>query len=188
MRCRHSLVGAYRLQWVRTHPGGCVHSPDGRMAGWRGYWSCCSKGIPQHGPEGLSFWEILLLNPEAPSIQRRAFPLTQPTSPATPGTVQVRVPHGPTLNSHQPAPSVSLGLALRLYCPPCNFKQPGISGCCSSLFWQGWEPLILLSPKSPEACPAAVGLGLMLPWSPLWSQGCFVLKQSPYLLFFQCPL
>ena len=54
------------------------------------------------------------------SIQGRACPLTQPTSPARPGTVQS-------------APTVSMCLPLRPYSPPCNFKQPGLCRCCSSL-------------------------------------------------------
>ena len=115
-------------------------------ARWRGDWSCCCRGIPQSAPEGLFlFGKILLLNPAAPSIEGRACPLTQPTSPARPGTVWVRAPHGPTLNSPKPAPTDSVGLPLRPYSPPCVFKQPGLSQCCSSLVWQGREPLGRLS-------------------------------------------
>ena len=93
------------------------------------------------------------------SIQRRACPLTQPTSPARPGTVWVRAPHGPTLNSHHLAPTVSVGLPLYPYSPPCDLKQPGLSWCCSSLVWQGRELLTWLSPKSPVAALEGAGSG-----------------------------
>ena len=89
------------------------------------------------------------------------------------GTVWVRVPHGPTLNSPQAVPMVSLGLPLHPYSPPCDFKQPGLSWCCSSLVWQEREPLTRLSPRSPVAGLAGAGLGMQLPWSPRWSQGPF---------------
>ena len=168
MRCRHSLVGAHRLWWVSRLPNQCACSRDGLVGGWRGDWSCCCRGIPQRTPEGIFlFGKILLLNPAAPSIQGRACPLTQPTSPARPGTEWVRVPHGPTLNSPQPAPTVSVGLPLHPYSPPWDFKQPGLSWCCSSL----------------------VGSGVAAALVPVFVPGTFfVLKQSPYLLFFQCPL
>ena len=42
--------------------------------------------------------------------------------------------------------------------------------------------------QSPAAGPVGVGLGLQSPWSLCWSRGPFFLKQSPYRLFFQCPL
>ena len=51
------------------------------------------------------------------------------------GTVWVRAPHGPTLNSPHLVPIVSVGLLLCPYSPPCDFKQPGFSQCCSSLVW-----------------------------------------------------
>ena len=155
---------------VQTLPGGCTCSLDGWVAGWRGDWSCCCRGIPQSATMGLFlFWKILLLNPVAPSVQGKACPLTQPTSPARPGTVWVRVTHGPTLYSPQPAPMVSVGLPLRPYSPPCDFKQPDLSRCCSGLVWQGREQLTRLSPRSPGAGPAGAGLGLQQPWSLRWS-------------------
>ena len=125
------------------------------------------------------FGKILLVNPVAPSVQGRACPLTQPTSPARPGAVRVRIPHGPTFNSPQPAPVVSQGFPFHPYSPPCDFKQPGLSQCCSGLVWQGTEPLTRLSPRSPAAGPAREGLGLQLPWSPRWSQGPFCPEAIP---------
>ena len=128
----------------------------------------------------FSFGEIiLLLNPVAPSIQGRACPLTQPASPARPGAVWVRIAHGPTFNSPQPAPVVSVGLPLPPYSPPCNFRQPGLSQCCSALVWQRRGTLTWLSPRSPVAGPAGAGLGLQLPWSPCLSQGPFCLEAIP---------
>ena len=107
------------------------------------------------------------------SIQGRACPLTQPTSPARPGTVWVTAPHGPTLNSVQLAPTVLGGLPLCPYSSPCDFKQPGLSLCCSSLVWQGRGPLTQLSLRSPVAGWAGAGLGLQSPCSLCWSQGPF---------------
>ena len=113
----------------------------------------CSRG-------SFSFWENppALSYPAAPAVQGRACPLTQPTSPSRPGTVQVRVAHGPTLNSPQPVPMVSVGLPLCPYSPPCNFRQPGLPRCCSGLVWQWRGPLTWLSPRSPVASPAGLGL------------------------------
>ena len=132
-------------------------------------------------PQRVFFFlgKILLLTPMAPSIQGRACPLTQPTSPARLGAVLVRITCGPTFNSPRPAPVVSLGFPLCPYSPPCDFRQPGLSQCCSGLVWQGRGPLTQLSPRSPAAGPARVGLGLQLPWSPHWSQGPFCPEAIP---------
>ena len=99
-------------------------------------------------------------------------------------TVCVRAPHTPTLNSPQLVPTVSVGLPLCPYSPPCDFKQPGLSWCCSSLVWQGREPLTRLSPRSPAAGPVGSGLGLQSLWSCTGPRDLYVLKQSPYPLFF----
>ena len=114
-------------------------------------------------PRGsFSFWE----NPPAQSwhsIQGRACPLTQPTSPARPGTIWVTAPNGPTLNFPQVVPTVSVCLPLHPYSSPCDFKQPGLSQCCSSLVWQGREPLTRFSPKSPAAGLVGAGWGCCVP-------------------------
>ena len=93
--------------------------------------------------------------------QGRASPLTQSTSPTRPGTVRIRAHHGPTLPSrHTQFPWVltaSVCLPLHPYSPPCDFKQPGLSRCCSNLVWQGRELLTWLSPKSSAADPAGAG-------------------------------
>ena len=157
-----------------------AHYLDGLVARWRRGWSCCCRGLPQSAPKSLFlFGKILLLILATPSVQGRVCPLTQPTSPAIPGTVWVRVPHGPTLNSPQPVPTVSVGLPLHPYSPPCDFKQPGLSWCCSSLVWQGREPLTQLSPRNPAAGRAGAGLGLQPPWSLCWSQGPFCPEAIP---------
>ena len=75
------------------------------------------------------------------------------------------------LNSPQPAPTVSVGLPLHPHSPPCDFKQPGLSMWCSSLVWQGREPLTWLSPRSPAAGLAGTGPGAAAAWSLHWSQG-----------------
>ena len=141
-------------------------------------------------PRGsFSFWEnILLLNPVAPSVQGKACPLAQPTSPARPGVVRVRIPGGPTFNSPQPVPEVSLGFPLHPYSPPCDFRQPGLSQCCSGLVWQGREALTQLSPRSHAAGPHRRAWGCSCPSPRIGPRDLFVLKQSPYFLFSQCPL
>ena len=48
---------------------------------------------------------------------------------------------------------------LHPYFPLCDLKQPGLSQCCSSLVWQGREPLTGLSPRSPGAGLGARGWG-----------------------------
>ena len=136
-------------------------------AGWRGDWSCCCRRVPQSAPKGLFlFWE----NPPAQSccfIQGRSCRVAQPTSLARPGTVRVRAPHSPTLNSPQAVPMVFGVFTILLpYSPPCDLKQPGLSPCCSSLVWQGGggELLTWLSPRSPTG-PEGEGLGLQSPLS-----------------------
>ena len=152
--------------------------PDGRVAGWRGAWSCCCKGIPQNVPEGLFlFGKILLLSPAATSVQGRACPFTRPTSPARPGTVWVRVLQVPTLNSPQPLPMVSVGLPLRPYSSPCNFKQPGLRLLLRPCL--AGELLTQFSPRSSAAGLAQAGLGMHLPWSPHWTQGPFCPEAIP---------
>ena len=56
------------------------------------------------------------------------------------------------------AHSLHVFTTLRPYSPPCDFKQPGLSRCCSSLVWQEREPLTQLSPRSPAAGPAKIYL------------------------------
>ena len=165
---------------MQTLSGGCANSLDGQLARCRGHWSCCCRGILQSASEGLFlFGKILLFNPAAPSMEGRARPLAQPTSPARLGIVWVRAPDCPTLNSPQPAPTVSVGLPLCPHSPPCDFKEPGVSRCCSNLVWQGRELLTWVSPRTPVAVPVGVGLGLHLLWSPHWSQGIFCPEAIP---------
>ena len=167
----------------------CALFLDWQVAGWREAWSFCCRGIPQSAPQGLFlFGKILLLDPMAPSIQGRACPLTQPTSQARAGTVWLRGAHMAQLSTlptqHPPRSLVSVGLPLCPYSPPCGFKQPGVSWCCSGLVWQGREPLTQLSPRSPAASPAGVGLVLQLPWSLYWSQGPLCPEAIPLLCVF----
>ena len=163
---------------MRTDSSGCTHSPgDGGPGEETG--AVAAGEFPKVPPRVFLFGKILVLNPAAPSIQGRACPLTQPTSPARLGTVWVRVAHSPTLNSPQPAPMVSVCLPLRPYSTPCDFEQPGLSQCFSGLVWQGREPLTWLSPRSPVAGLAGAGLGLQPLWYPHWSQGSFCPEAIP---------
>ena len=85
-------------------------------------------------------------------------------------------------------PAVSLCFPLRPYSPPCDFRQPGLSKCCSGLVWQRRGPLTQLSPRNPAAGPTRAGRGCSHPGPSVGPRDLFVLKQSPYLLFSQCPL
>ena len=76
-----------------------------------------------------------------------------------------------------------MGLPLHPYSSPCDFKQPGLSRCCSSLVWQGRDLLTWLSPKSPATDPAVAE-----PGPHTGPRDLIFWKQSPYRLFFQCPL
>ena len=113
-----------------------------------------------------------------------------PTSPARLGAVRVRIARSPTFNSPWPAPAVSLGFPLRPYSPPCDFRQPGLSQCCSGLVWQRKWLLTGISPKSPVAGPARGwgAWGCSCPGPRVGPKDLFFLKLSPYLLFSQCPL
>ena len=95
--------------------------------------------------------------------------------------------HAAPLSTPQPVPVVSLGFPLHPYSPPCDFRQPGLSHCCSGLVWQGRGPFTWLSPRSPVAGPAQAW-GCSRPGPHTGPRDLFVLNQSPYLLFSQCPL
>ena len=138
----------------------CTQSCDG-------WWDGEETGAVAAGefpkvPQRVFFFlgKILLRTPVTPSIHGRACPLTQPTSPARRGAVWVRIVGSPTFNSPQPAPVVSVGFPLRPYSPARDFRQPGLSQCCSGLVWQQRGPVTWLSPRSPAAGPTWVGLGL----------------------------
>ena len=138
-----------------------------RVARGRGDWNCCCRRVPQSVLRVFFFLRksscsVLLLH-------TRKGPLAQPTSPARPGTAWVRAQQGPTLNSPQLAHIVSLCVPVPPYSPPWDFKQPGVSWCCSSPVWQGREPLTWLSPRSPAAGLAGAGLGLMMTFKRLFN-------------------
>ena len=140
-------------------------------------------------PLSVSFFHFFFLRKSSCSIlllytQRRACPVTQPTSPARLGTVQVRAPHCPTLNSPQPAHTVSVGLPLGPYSPPCDFKQPYLSLCCSNLVWQGRELLTQLSPKSPVADQAGSGLGATVTLVLVLVPGILLSLSNPLTMWF----
>ena len=163
------------------------------MARWRGDWSCCCRGIPKSAPEGLFLFErILLLNPALPGslCTRKGLSSHSAHLSSYAGIVRVRAPHSPTLNSPQPAPSVS-GLqvcSLCPYSPPCNFKQRGLSWCFSSFVWQGRELLTGSLPGVLRQAPHRRAWGCSCPGPCIGTRDLFVLKQSPYLLSSQCPL
>ena len=143
----------------------------------------------------VSFFHFFFLKNSSCSslvLHVSAWPLTKPTSPTRLGTIQVRVPLGPILNSPQLATTVSLGahsppVCLPLF--PCSllydFKQPGLSRCCSNLVWQGRELLTQLSPKNPAADPEGPGPGAAATLVPSTGpRDLIVLKHSFYRLIF----
>ena len=76
----------------------------------------------------------------------------------------------PGQDSTQPNSQLSSSSALGLpgfttssLFPSLHFRQPGLSQCCSSLVWQGREPLTGLSPRSPGAGLGARGWGCSRP-------------------------
>ena len=152
----------------------CAQSPNT----WRGgeETGAFAAGEFPKVPQRVVFFlgKILLLNPVAPSVQGRACPLTQPTSPARLGAVGVRITLGPTFNSPWPAPVVPLGFPLHPYSPHCDFRQPGHSQCCSGLVWQGRGPLTWLSPRSPAAGPGGHGPGAAAALVPTLVPGTFL--------------
>ena len=137
---------------------GMSRSPGrGRGAGGG---SGCYRRILQTAAECLFFLFFFLKNSSYSSLplQTSAWPLTHPNSPIRPGTDWVRVCHCPTLPRCCPQSqwgNISpVCFPLRPYSPPCYFKHPGPSWCCSNLLvWQGREPLTWLSPKNPVAAP-----------------------------------
>ena len=135
-QCAHSPVGARGLRPTPTPTSCALSQPppcfrfglgtphtsagvrDGWVAQWRGAWSCCCRGILKRTPQGLFlFGKILLLNPVAPSMQGRACPLAQPTSPAR----LTLSGSGPTWPNSQLSPAsvpLSVGLPLHPYSLP----------------------------------------------------------------------
>ena len=74
--------------------------------------SGCCRRILQNSPQCLFFHFFFLRNSSCSSccsIQGGTCPLTQPTSPTTPGSVRVRARQGPVLNSPPPSHIVSVG-------------------------------------------------------------------------------
>ena len=155
-----------------TPPGEC------QATGWRGDWSCCCRRLPHTAPECLFLFEqFLLLNPATPYKEGPVLSHSPPLQPDR--GLSGSGPHMTQLST-LPSHTHSLrGFTTSSLSPPCNFKQPGLSQCCSSLVWQGWEPLTWLSPRSPVAGPSGAGLGLQLPWSLSWSQGPFCPEAVP---------
>ena len=181
-----TLPGACGLRSLELHSPRCTSPWALRMAlpaGQRGDWSCCCRRIPQSAPEGLFPFEKILLNPAAPYKEGPVLSHSPPLHLDW-GLSRVRAGHDPTLNSPHPAPTVSVGLPLHPYSPPCNFKQPGVSWCCSNLVWQGREPLTGSPPGVLWQAQWAPGLSLQSPWSLVWSQGRFCPEAIPLLSVF----
>ena len=195
-----TLLGACGLRSLRVALSPCFrfglaapHTPvgaPGGQPGGEGDWSSCCRRIPQSAPEGLFLFEkILLLNPATPSLQGRACPLTQPTSLARPRTVWVRAPHGPTLNSPQLAPTVSLCLPHFILLPlPATSSNQVSLGTAQALFGRRGNHQLGSLPGVLRQAWWVRAWGCSRPGPHSGPRDLFVLKQSPYRLFFQCPL
>ena len=146
--CAHCPVSACGLRSPNLRCALSTHASDlglipptppqeCQAVGWRGDWSCCCR-IPQSSSEGLFLFGKILLLKSCCSIQGRACPLTQPTSPASPGTVWVRALHGPTLNSPHPTHTVSVGLPDFILIPlPVTSNNQVSLGAAQTLFVRG---------------------------------------------------
>ena len=64
-----------------------------------------------------------------------------------------------------------LGVCHFVLIPPCDFKQPGLSRCCSNLVWQGRKPLTWLSPKNPATDLVCMGPGAAATLVPVLDPG-----------------
>ena len=167
------------------------------MPGWGGGWRGSCQRIPQTTAECLFFHFFFLKNSSCSSLplHTRAWSLTQPTSPTRPGTIQVKAHHDPTLNSFQPATTVSVGAhSLCVFATLSSFPSLRLQATRSF-------PVLL------KPCLAGEGaIDLALSPEPYdrpggcWTWGCshpgpragprnlIVLKHSPYHLIFQCIL
>ena len=117
--------------------------------------------IPQTARWSDSFFFFFLRNSSCSSLPlhtRKGLSSPSPTSPTRPRTIQVMAQHGQCTQSLWVL-TAPVCLLLHPYSPPCDFKQPGLSQCCSNFVWQGSEPLMWLSPKSPAADPVRAGPG-----------------------------
>ena len=114
-RCTQSPVGAHTPWSLGTHPGWCLWSVSSKMRGRHSL-------VGAHTPWTAGGEETgAVAAAEFPKVPLRVFfflgkssclilwlPLykegsvTQPTSPARPGSVRVRAPHGPTIPSQCP--------------------------------------------------------------------------------------
>ena len=164
----HSLPGASNLVSMSPKP-----LREHLSAWWRGNWSYCFRRIPQTDPECLFLFEkILLLNPAAPYKERPVLShnpplqLDQGLSGSWPHTAQLSTLPASAHSLHGFTTS-SLFPSLRLQATRCFFVL--LKPCLARR-----EPLTWLSPRSPTAGLAGIGLGLQLPWSLRWSQGPFL--------------
>ena len=164
---------------MRTLPGGCAQSTEGQVAGWRGDWSCCFRGIPQSAPKVFFFLG------KSCSILRLPWYKEGPVPSLSP-PLQVDcycLGQGPTWPNSQLSPAGAHGLrgfpTLSLF-PSLQLQATRSLLVLLKPVWQGREPLAQLSPRSPAAGPAGAGLGLQSPWSLRWSQGPFCPEAIPF--------
>ena len=108
----------------------------------------CPRGIFSFGEKSSCSILWLPLYKEGPDVSHSPpLQLGRGLSPSGSHTAQLSTLFGQL-------PVVSLGFPLRPYSPPCDFRQVGLSPCCSGLVWQWRGLLTRLSPRSPAAGPA----------------------------------
>ena len=164
----HTLLGASDVGLMPPHLHGSSGQPDGKETG-----AAAAGEFPKVPRRVFFFFEkIILLNPAAPYKEGPVLSHSPPLQ-----LDQELSRSGPHMAQFSTLPSQHHGFSVfTTYSPyplPCDFKQPGLSQCCSRLVWQGREPLTQLSPMSPVAGPVGAGLGLQSPWFLSWSQGPF---------------
>ena len=142
--------------------------PKHRAAGWGGGQSGCCRGIPQTATKCLFFHFFFLRNSSCSSLPlhtRKGLSFHTAHLSSYTGDYLVQGPSPPN-SQLSPASAQSpwvltdpMCLPLHPYSPPCNFKQLGLSQCCSNLVWQGRELLTQLSHENPEADLVGTGPG-----------------------------
>ena len=155
--------------------------------GWRGDWSCCRRGISQSAPEGLFLFREKPPAWSCGSLQQgRAWPLTQPTSPASLGAVRVRIASSPTLNSPQPAPTGLLGFSTSSLFPTLRLQATRSLTVLLRPCLAGEGAVNRLSPRSPAASCTWPGAAATL--VPTLIPGTFLSWSNPLTFCFLCPL
>ena len=173
------------LEWIPPHLHGSARLVG---VGWRGDWSCCCRGIPHSALEGLFLFEkILLLNPDAPykegPVLSHSPPLQldQGLSGSGPDMAQLSTLPGWHAQSQWVYHFVLIPL-------PATSSNPVSLGSAQVLFVRRGSRKVSSLPGVLQQAQKARAWGCSHPGPCAGPRDLFFLKQSPYHLFFQCPL